>query len=530
MTRRLITSALVLAAALTAGLATTAGASAPAPTVTQALKAAAAPRSELVRTRSVNFRGFRVSRFQQRVAGYPVIGGEATVVSGPGVTPRVAADATSAVPAKVELAAPSARVSRTRAIAAARAAGNVRSIRRGDRASAGLAVDPRHGDALVWRVELPAERPMRDLEVLVDAASGRVLSKANLLQDFTGKAKIYVPNPPVEQGGYAGLGKGPAADHRGKDTPRLTALREPVKLPRMSGNCLKGKFVEARYDKQAKAVCRRSRNWNGVTRSNDQFHALMAYFHIDRTQAYIQSLGFSKATHFPIDDRRQHVIVDFPVLPRDNSFYSPQDRMIRYGPGGVPDAEDADVIIHEYGHSIQDDQDPGFGCHTNAFCQSGAIGEGFGDYNSAMMTLQLRGLRDPTQAASCIFDWDGVVGWGGSVAPCGRVADGSDGVETLPQAMTPGGPCGGPTIAALDIHCVGEVWSHGLLDLRLGPMGEAINVDLLASQSAYVNSETFPNAVGALVDADKLLHAGANVAAICAEMRDQRGIVGAPGC
>jgi hypothetical protein len=262
----------------------------------------------------------------------------------------------------------------------------------------------------------------------------------------------------------------------------------------------------------------------------------MAYFHIDRTQAYIQSLGFSKATHFPIDDRRQKVIVDFPVLPRDNSFYSPQDRLIRYGPGGVPDAEDADVIIHEYGHSIQDNQDPGFGCHTNAFCQSGAIGEGFGDYNSAMMTLQIPGLPGPSGlpgpngAEYCIFDWDGVVGWGGSVAPCGRVADGSDGVETLPQAMTPDGPCGGPTIADLDIHCVGEVWSHGLLDLRLGPMGEAINVDLLASQSAYVNSEKFSAAVGALVDADNAIYGGANVAAICAEMRDARGIAGAPGC
>src|SRR5207247_2200556 len=102
------------------------------------------------------------------------------------------------------------------------------SIRTGDRASAGLAIDPRHADALVWRVELPAARRMRDLEVMVDAASGQVLSKANLLQDFTGKAKIYVPNPPVEQGGYAGLGSGPAADHHGKNTPKLTALREAV--------------------------------------------------------------------------------------------------------------------------------------------------------------------------------------------------------------------------------------------------------------------------------------------------------------
>ena len=45
----------------------------------------------------------------------------------------------------------------------------------------------------------------------------------------------------------------------------------------------------------------------------------------------------------------------------DNSFYSPATRKIKYGSGGVDDAEDADVILHEYGHSIQDDQVPGFG-------------------------------------------------------------------------------------------------------------------------------------------------------------------------
>jgi hypothetical protein len=262
----------------------------------------------------------------------------------------------------------------------------------------------------------------------------------------------------------------------------------------------------------------------------------MAYFHIDRTQAYIQSLGFTKANHSAIDDHRQQVVVD--AFPEDNSFFSPQDGKIRYGSGGVNDAEDADVIIHEYGHALEDSQVHGFGCHTNNFCQAGGLSEGWGDYNSAMMTLQIPGLPGPSGlpgpngAEYCIFDWDGVVGWGGPLAaPCGRVADGSDGVSTLPQAMTPDGPCGGPTLADLDIHCVGEVWTHGLLDLRLNlAIGQALDEDLLASQFAYVPSETFPNAVGALVNADTALFGGAHVAAICTEMRDARGIAGAPGC
>ena len=86
-------------------------------------------------------------------------------------------------------------------------------------------------------------------------------------------------------------------------------------------------------------------------RSKDRFEALMAYYHVDRTQRYIQDLGFAN-----VDNRRQRVVAD--AFSADNSFYSPWAKDIEYGAGGVDDAEDADVIIHEYGHSIQDDQDP----------------------------------------------------------------------------------------------------------------------------------------------------------------------------
>ena len=66
----------------------------------------------------------------------------------------------------------------------------------------------------------------------------------------------------------------------------------------------------------------------------------------------------------------------------DNSFYSPATRLIKYGAGGVDDAEDGDVVTHEYGHSIQDAQDRGFGTSLGA----GSLGEGFGDFVSAVNT------------------------------------------------------------------------------------------------------------------------------------------------
>ena len=45
----------------------------------------------------------------------------------------------------------------------------------------------------------------------------------------------------------------------------------------------------------------------------------------------------------------------------DNSFSTDKQDGIRFGKGGVDDAEDAEVILHEYGHAIQDSQQMPFG-------------------------------------------------------------------------------------------------------------------------------------------------------------------------
>ena len=81
-------------------------------------------------------------------------------------------------------------------------------------------------------------------------------------------------------------------------------------------------------------------------------------------------------------------------------FYDPKKDLITFGNGGVDDAEDLEVIWHEYGHAIQDDQVPGFGATHDA----NAIGEGFGDYWAFTMSEPVSGGFDP----ACIADWDSI--------------------------------------------------------------------------------------------------------------------------
>ena len=104
-------------------------------------------------------------------------------------------------------------------------------------------------------------------------------------------------------------------------------------------------------------------------RSTNGFSETMGYYFLDFAQRYIQSLGFST-----VNNRQQVFSVD--RYSKDNSFYQSSTKNITYGTGGVDDAEDAEVIWHEYGHSILDNQVSGYGTSLEA----DSIGEGFGDY------------------------------------------------------------------------------------------------------------------------------------------------------
>ena len=113
---------------------------------------------------------------------------------------------------------------------------------------------------------------------------------------------------------------------------------------------------------------------------DDKFEAVMIYYHIDTIQRYIQSLGITTARNSQI-----------PADHHDNSlsghgaFYAGLgDKGIHFGDSEDcrPDrGEDADAMVHEYGHAIQDDQVPGWGVQNpiTGREESGAMGEGFGD-------------------------------------------------------------------------------------------------------------------------------------------------------
>lgn len=457
--------------------------------VSDRLAAAYAPRAQLEAAERVEVPGGGlIHRYAQRAGGLPVLGAETVVLDTPDAAPVLVSDSTVA---GIVPRSGAGAISERRAVSAARAAVDTTGLRAPT--TARLGIDPGSG-ATVWEVSLPSATPLGDYLVTVDAADGDVLDKRDLLWHATASASVFDPNPVVAQGNnYSGL-----SDRNDKDSALLTSLQVPVTLERITSTkgCLSGTYVDSRLGRKAKPVCRSSFDFSDLTRSDQAFEAVMAYFHIDRTRAYIDSLGLSESLRLKPQRVRSNAI------PDDNSYFSSMTRSLTFGEGGVDDGEDADVILHEYGHSLQDQAVHGFGRSLAA----GAIGEGFGDYASAMMSALTTG--GDQESSVCIFDWDGV---SYSKSGCGRRAD--KGLD-IKQAKRK---------CALQIHCMGQVWASALYELRVAlgndPNGQSVmDRVVLESHFMYTPRISFRDAARALLAADQALYSSAHAAAIEAEM------------
>jgi len=137
-------------------------------------------------------------------------------------------------------------------------------------------------------------------------------------------------------------------------------------------------------------------NWVRL-RGNNSFNDAMTYFHLDQNQRYMQSLGFVGATGVQYGS----IGADSDGFNgADNSAYYPGTNRLTFGHGCVDDNEDADVILHEYGHAINHDINNSW---TGG--DTGAMGEGWGDYWGAAYSYSTP--NGPLYRPDWIYSWDG---------------------------------------------------------------------------------------------------------------------------
>lgn len=300
-------------------------------------------------------------------------------------------------------------------------------------------------------------------------------SNSYLYQDSTVSGKVYLPDPlTTAQQNYAC----PYCDHSDTNSLELDAQLQTVNfIARFTGSqfILETDFVRVSdFDIPTAAPATSANGQFYFNRSQSGFEDVNAYYHIHQIRQHISSLGFGCADSL--------IEIDPHALNgSDNSYYSPvtSPKRIYYGTGGVDDAEDADVCVHEYGHHISETAAP----NSNVGLQRNALDEALGDYLAGSYSNSYS-----TYNNNWVFNWDGHNEYWN-----GRVLNSS---WKYPDDMTN------------SIYHNAQIWSSVLWCIH-NTLGRA-TTDSLVLQMHYSFSQniSFADAAQLLIDADTLLTGG----------------------
>jgi zinc metalloprotease ZmpB len=247
-------------------------------------------------------------------------------------------------------------------------------------------------------------------------------------------------------------------------------------------------------------------------RGDDRFEPVNAAFHIDRMQQYLQSLGYVGAKQLV----PYAIEVDALAFSGGDasfflpSFTQPGRGTLFYGSGGTDDAEDADLVVHEYGHAILEWIAPG--TFAGAFAsESRALSEGFGDYLafSAHYEQRVKSGRDPF----CFADWDARC-WTDAPSEACAYPAGSDCLRRLDSTRTMADYQRGD-VSGVE-HRNGQIWSSALRELFLKLGRRTTDVLVLESLFDAPPHPTFAVMARRLIETDRVLHGGIHRDIICA--------------
>ncbi len=322
---------------------------------------------------------------------------------------------------------------------------------------------------------------------LVDAGSGAVLKVDRISQHADGQGRVFDPHP------VATLQDDTLTDQNDADYPALAGAYKNVTLTQLDGS---GNLDGAYATNVSKREVSSATGTFLFNRSQREFEQVMAYYGITSTQEYIQGLGFTGVNNEAQNFRTTG-------YKADNSYYSPSKDQITSGTGGVDDAEDLEVVWHEYGHAIQDAQVPNFGSSH----EGGSIGEGFGDWWAMIMSVP-NNPDTATTPLACIADWD-AVSYDSTKPYCLRRIDGT---KIYPDDMQN------------SVHRDGEIWSRALWDIYQGLGRDQSATIVLEAQFSYAPNTSFRAAAQTTVDTARRLY-GEAAATTCQNAFAARGIL-----
>ncbi|MBI2966874.1 MAG: T9SS type A sorting domain-containing protein [Bacteroidetes bacterium] len=331
---------------------------------------------------------------------------------------------------------------------------------------------------------------------LVINESGNILFENDLNRylhkktDSTVTATVFLPDPlTTAQSSYGS----PYIDANDADIQELNDQRKTVSVNTAFGtdNYFRLESIWVKIDDFSspnKAPASVSTPSFNFTRSDDFFEDVNVYYHINTFQEHIRSLGFTNLAAYQVQ-------ADAHALSgQDNSIYS--SGQLSFGEGGVDDAEDADVIIHEYGHAVSESAAPG----TLSGIERLSLDEAFGDYLASSYS---RSLDE--------FGWEKVFSW-----------DGHN--EFWPGRWSVSNKCY-PDNVTTDYYQFADIWSSTVMQIW-SALGRMVTDRLmLQSLYSYSGNMSMTDAARLFLQADTLLYGAANSDTIL-DLFIARGLLG----
>ncbi|NOY21885.1 MAG: hypothetical protein GXO70_00020 [Acidobacteria bacterium] len=233
-------------------------------------------------------------------------------------------------------------------------------------------------------------------EAFLDAGNGKLMFKRNMIHDsHEGVGMVFHPNPISTTGDIT------LTDNNDADSDVLNNERVQVTLHLLddASGKLKNQYVDLTAPGMGSravpgytpGMAQSDTGEFNFTRNDFRFEEVNAYYWITELSRYIaETLGFPERVNYSVP-------VNVHYMSDDNSYYMETDRGLHYGDGGVDDAEDSEIVLHEFGHAIQHNAIPGLGQTWDA----GSQDEGTSDYISATFS-------GDTRYSDTLGEWDAI--------------------------------------------------------------------------------------------------------------------------
>ncbi|MCB9252674.1 MAG: hypothetical protein H6605_09425 [Flavobacteriales bacterium] len=314
---------------------------------------------------------------------------------------------------------------------------------------------------------------------------GRILSSNDprlyfFKKDSMVSAMVYLPNPIVTDNAKYG---GSYVDNVNKTNSILDNARRKVRFPATYDS---GKFI-LQHDKfrikdlnpPIEEPVQPTDTFFNYKRDESGFEDVNAYYHIYAYYEYLKGKGFvDLIDSIEIDSHGEN--------GDDNSFFDPSKYpfTLEFGTGGVDDAEDAQVVIHELGHSLSHLAATG----TANGGERLIMEEGQADYLCLSYSRSLSS-NHPYR----VFSWDAH----------NEFWDGFNGNTTLTYPERSG-------IKDIDR----EIWSTALICM-LEKIGREKSDEIVLNYYYHqVGNSNMPAMARVILKMDSMLHGGKHVAAI----------------